>query len=93
MGGDVLTQCVRAFCERIALGGYSPMVYFNQDLAYLTLDLTQLTHIPFWLAEYDDRPDFYYDFDLWQYTAKGTVAGIEGTVDLDLDLRPAKEKP
>ena len=84
-----LTQCVRAFCDRIALGGYDPMAYFNQDLAYLFLDLSALADIPFWLAEYDDAPDFYYGFDLWQYTHTGTVAGIEGAVDRSLDLRNA----
>jgi GH25 family lysozyme M1 (1,4-beta-N-acetylmuramidase) len=90
MTGETLTQCVRAFCDRVAEKGYETAVYFNQDMAYLTLDLSQLTDIPFWLAEYGGAPDFYYDFDLWQYTAAGSVAGIEGKVDLDLDLRPAK---
>ena len=33
------------------------------------------------------KPDFYYHFDLWQYTHTGRVAGIEGDVDLNLDLR------
>ena len=90
MDGETLTRCVRAFCDRIALGGYRPMVYFNQDLAYLTLDLGELADIPFWLAEYDDSPDFYYHFDLWQYTHTGTAAGIEGAVDWNLDLRSVK---
>ena len=50
-------------------------------------DLRELTDHDLWLAEYDDVPDFYYHFDLWQYTHTGRVAGIEGDVDLDLDLR------
>ena len=48
----------------------------------------ELTEYELWLAEYDTKPDFYYHFDLWQYTHTGRVAGIEGDVDLDLDLRP-----
>jgi len=48
------------------------------------LDL--LKNYGFWLAEYRSAPTFYYDFDLWQYTAKGRVPGIEGDVDLNLSF-------
>ena len=68
----------------MAQAGYEPAVYFNQDLGYLHYDLRELTDYTLWLAEYDQKPDFYYHFDLWQYTHTGTVAGIEGNVDLNL---------
>lgn len=87
MEGALLTQCAKAFCEKLQAAGYTPMVYFNQELGYLTYDLKELTRFPFWLAEYDSRPDFYYGFSFWQYTHTGTVAGIQGSVDLDLELR------
>ena len=51
------------------------------------IDYQELTDYDLWLAEYDSKPDFYYHFDLWQYSHTGQVAGIEGNVDLDLDLR------
>ena len=38
----------------------------------------------FWLAQYKSVPDFYFDFGLWQYTAEGTVPGIEGSVDMNV---------
>ncbi|MCI8422693.1 MAG: hypothetical protein HFF50_04030 [Lawsonibacter sp.] len=88
--GEELTQCAKAFCARIQERGYTPAVYFNRDLAYLSYDLQELTQLPLWLAEYSSRPSFYYDFHLWQYSDTGTVAGIQGNVDLDLDLRPLK---
>ena len=84
---DVLTQCAAAFCAKIEAAGYTPAVYFNQSLGYLRYDLRELTDSVLWLAEYDTKPDFYYCFDLWQYTHTGQVAGIQGDVDLDLDLR------
>lgn len=87
MDGQTLTQCAQAFCQTVAQAGYSPLVYFNQDLGYLTYDLSQLAECSYWLAEYDGTPDFYYGFSLWQYTHSGTVAGIEGSVDWNLDLR------
>lgn len=85
--GETLTQCAAAFCARIREAGYEPAVYFNQDLGYLRYDLREVEDSVLWLAEYDAVPDFYYYFDLWQYTHTGTVAGIEGNVDLNLDLR------
>ncbi|MEA4934510.1 MAG: glycoside hydrolase family 25 protein [Lawsonibacter sp.] len=89
MDGQTLTQCAQAFCRTIAQAGYAPLVYFNQDLGYLTYDLSQLAEFSFWLAEYNGAPHFYYGFSLWQYTHGGSVAGIEGSVDWNLDLRPA----
>ena len=85
--GEMLTQCAAAFCAKVAEAGYESAVYFNQDLGYLHYDLRELTDYTLWLAEYDTKPDFYYHFDLWQYTHTGTVAGIQGNVDLNLDLQ------
>ena len=87
LDNQVLTQCAAAFCEKVKEAGLSPAVYFNQSLGYLRYDLRELADYDLWLAEYDSKPDFYYHFDLWQYTHIGRVAGIEGDVDLDLDLR------
>ncbi len=87
LDNDTLTRCAAAFCKKIEGAGYTPAVYFNQSLGYLRYDLRELTEYDLWLAEYDTKPDFYYHFDLWQYTHTGKVAGIEGDVDLDLDLR------
>ena len=85
--GEDLTQCALAFCQEIQAAGYTPAIYFNQDLGYLHYDLGELEGQTLWLAEYGSRPDFYYAFDLWQYTHTGQVAGIQGDVDLNLDLR------
>ena len=87
LDGETLTRCASAFCKKIQEAGYTPAVYFNQSLGYLRYDLRELTDYCLWLAEYDTKPDFYYHFDLWQYSHTGRVAGIEGDVDLDLDLR------
>ena len=84
LGGTVMTSCAAAFCKQIEDGGYRPAVYFNQTQGYLRYDLRELTEYDLWLAEYDTVPDFYYHFDLWQYSESGQVDGIEGDVDLDL---------
>ncbi len=90
LNSAVLTACARAFCEEIASAGYAPAVYFNAEIGYLGYRLDQLTDYEFWLAEYHDAPTFYYGFGLWQYASSGSVPGIEGAVDMDLDLRNVK---
>lgn len=84
LDGAELTRCAAAFCKRIQDAGYRPAVYFNQTQGYLRYDLRDLTDYDLWLAEYDTTPDFYYHFDLWQYSHTGRVDGIQGEVDLDL---------
>ncbi len=84
LDGETTTRCAAAFCKRIEEAGYRPAVYFNQTQGYLHYDLRELTDYKLWLAEYDTTPDFYYCFDLWQYSHTGQVAGIQGDVDLDL---------
>lgn len=89
MKPEAVTRFAGAFCDRIAQAGYTPLIYFNQDLGYLTYQLDRLTDYTFWLAEYNAAPAFYYHFDLWQYSHAASVPGISGAVDLDLDLRGA----
>lgn len=84
LDGETMTRCAAAFCKRIEDAGYRPAVYFNQTQGYLRYDLRELTDYELWLAEYDSAPDFYYHFDLWQYSHTGRVDGIQGDVDLDL---------
>ena len=79
-----LTAVTDAFCSAITQAGYSAGLYFNQQLGYEELHLPSLQTYTFWLAEYNDTPSFAYHFDLWQYSASGTVDGIEGDVDLNL---------
>ena len=84
---DTLTDCVLAFCQNIQSFGYQPMVYQNKRTTLFKLDMPRLKDIPFWLAEYGDGPTYVYDYDMWQYSCKGTVAGIDGNVDLNLCFR------
>ena len=87
--GETMTACTVAFCEAIEEAGYLPMVYFSPSKAYGELDLEQLMQWPFWLAHYTPEwsfTSFRYHFHIWQYSNKGSVPGIEGTVDLNLCL-------
>ena len=88
MTADSLNACAMAFCQKIREGGYTPMVYFNQDLAKRMYDLQQLqdADVGFWLAMYSNSMTYPYRLSMWQYTADGSVPGIQGKVDINLLL-------
>ncbi len=85
---DTLCAAANAFCQRVADAGYQPMVYFNPYCGYVKYDLSRILDYDFWFAQYKQQPDFYYDFQMWQYTSSGRVDGIKGDVDLDVWILP-----
>lgn len=81
---DTLAECCISFCERVKSAGYTPMIYQNKNTSMFKLDLPRLQDYDFWLAEYNDKPTYYYDYQMWQYTSTGKVPGINGDVDLNI---------
>jgi lysozyme len=73
-----------AFCEVVEAAGHPAIVYSNRK-HLVKLDLTGLGGRELWYAEYGvDNPQTLHDFMIWQYSDSGTVAGVEGYVDMDL---------
>ena len=66
------------------------MVYHNTEMGAMLLDLSQLTDYPKWFAAYNKEFYWPYEYQLWQYSEKGTVKGIDGHVDLDIWLELQK---
>jgi len=83
---ETLTQCAKAFLDRIRALGYTPMLYANPTWFYLHFDMTKLTGYPLWLAHYVSMTSFYYQYEIWQYSCTGTVPGISGSVDLNIQM-------
>ena len=80
----LLTDCVKAFCDRIGQAGYTPMVYFNLSQSRTQMHLEELVDYKFWLAMYSEFMTYEYKVDMWQYTNQGSVPGIKGNADIDL---------
>lgn len=81
---DTRTLVCEYFCKTIKNEGYTPGVYSGRWYYYNKLHAEQLEGYSIWLAEYRDTPLYENRYDMWQYTSKGTVAGIEGYVDLNV---------
>ena len=88
------TACAKAFCETIEAAGYRAMVYTSSYVAYNKFDLSVLSAYPIWYPEYKSAdstvlyPQLYYRPNYWQYTSKGSVAGLSGNVDCSLQFIP-----
>lgn len=82
------TRFIKLFCDTIMEAGYRPMIYCNLEMAAMMVELGELESYEKWFAYYN--PDFYfpYDYKVWQYSEKGTVAGIDGEVDLNISFAP-----
>ena len=62
-------------------------------MGYQRVNLGKLQDAVFWLAEYNPTPTFAYAFEFWQYSAEGTVAGIDAPVDLNVFFRKKTAQP
>ena len=87
---EALTECARAFCDTVKEEGYIPCLYTGISLAYYKYDLSQLSDIDIWYASYNDTPDLYYNYMMWQYSCTGKVDGIDGDVDLNICFKNYK---
>ena len=79
------TAVVKAFCQTVRNSGYTAGVYSNKTWFTSYMNASQLTSYKIWLAQYAATPTYTATrYDYWQYTSKGSVAGIKGNVDLNI---------
>ncbi len=78
------TEVINAFCRTLTNSGYGAGVYANKRWFESRIDMSALGNWNIWLARYKaDEPGM--ACDAWQYTSKGSVDGIVGNVDLDVN--------
>ena len=81
---ETRTKVCKAFCETIENAGYQAGVYASRSWYNANLEVNKLEKYRIWLAEYRSTPLYSGYYDMWQYTSKGKVDGIEGNVDLNI---------
>ncbi len=84
MDARTLTDIQLYFCLEMETRGYQPMIYFNWHQSENLYYLHELEGAPFWLALYQDRMTYPWKVEMWQYTDRGRVPGINGNVDLNV---------
>lgn len=84
--GEQFTKNTETFCKAIEKAGYDAMIYSNMLWEAYELDLEKLSDYPIWYADYEKFPQTPYLFSMWQYSSTGSVPGIEGNVDLNIQF-------
>ena len=82
--GD-LANIAQAFCNRIASAGYTPGIYANLNWWNNYLTSSVFDNYERWVAQYNSSCWYEGNYSLWQYASDGTVPGISGYVDMNLD--------
>ena len=84
---ETRTLICRGFCDVIRYYGYTPMIYANYNYFNNYLNFSELSIYDIWLAHftYDEtvRSNFAGEYQMWQYSDKGTVWGINTETDLN----------
>ena len=78
------TQVIKAYCETIRNSGYTAGVYANKTWLESYMNAGELSKYKIWLAQYNTAPTYGGKYDMWQYSSKGSVAGISGHTDMNL---------
>ena len=83
LDSDTRTQVLLAFMKTVESTGNSTGVYASVKWFSSRVDASEFDKYHVWLAQYRDAPDYDGNYDMWQYSSKGKVDGIETNVDLD----------
>ena len=93
LGTQTAVNMVKAFCDTVENAGYDSMYYsYAKFLAEHEGMVAQLEGYDLWMAMYYRVPFFPYNFQIWQYSSTGRVAGIPKEVDMNLwflDYQPS----
>ena len=81
---ETRTLVCEAFCRTIENAGYNAGVYASRNWYNNNLYTDRLDNYCIWLAEYRSAPLYQGYYQMWQYTSKGAVDGIEGNVDMNI---------
>lgn len=81
---ETRTLVCEAFCRTIENAGYNSGVYASRNWYNNNLYTDRLDNYCIWLAEYRSIPLYQGYYQMWQYTSKGAVDGIEGNVDMNI---------
>ena len=79
----LVTALAEEFCKRVEELGYFSMYYSNHDLLRRMFSDSLRDKYSLWYARYADASGMD-NIGMWQFSDNGRVAGITGSVDLDI---------
>lgn len=83
-----LTKITDTFCSVVEKAGYYVGVYSYKAFLEQKLDMISIGKYDVWVAHINTaKTNYGGNYGMWQYSWKGSVAGIEGDVDLNIAYR------
>ena len=87
LGKEKVSAITRAFLERVEAAGYFVGLYGSaSSLTTHTADDIK-SRYTIWLAHWVDHTNYTGAYGIWQHSEKGSVDGINGSVDLDIGYK------
>lgn len=84
LDADARTKIAETFCQTIKNMGQDPCVYASRNWLNTNLNAKLIEKYKVWMAEFRAKPTYEGYYDMWQYTCKGNVPGINGEVNLNI---------
>jgi GH25 family lysozyme M1 (1,4-beta-N-acetylmuramidase) len=85
---QLASDMAKAFMNTISAAGYHTGNYTNLDFSRRYFSKDVLENYDLWAARYVKSPvDIVNGAELWQYSSKGKVTGINGNVDMDYAIK------
>lgn len=82
---EAITDAAIAFCEELEKAGYFVGIYASDISGFKDkLNHDRIKSYAHWVARYGKEPEICKSYGMWQYSSKGSVPGICGSVDMDL---------
>ena len=79
------TEVSLAFLDQLKKLGYNPSFYSYTSYLNNRVNSRKIAQkYPIWVAQYNYKCDYNGQYHMWQYTSKGKIKGIEGSVDLNV---------
>ena len=86
---EELAANVKLYFELLAKAGYTNVgVYANKDWFENVLTDPYFDTVNKWVAHYNPQCTYEGDYSYWQATNTGSIAGIDGNVDIDFEIDP-----
>ena len=82
---EEITDAAVAFCQEMEKAGYFVGIYASDISGFKDkLIHDRIKSYAHWVARYGNEPIICKEYGIWQYTSKGSVNGISGSVDMDI---------
>ena len=81
------TQVAKAFMDRVEDNGYTPMLYGDLEWLLTMVDMEELQDYDVWYSQDGDKPEYPYEFGMWQYDSDATIKGITGDAAMTISFK------